>query len=299
MKDFHRFEIEQCQQNPDMDGFASFTDIPDDRVSESSLVAWLVAGGKYKEIPQGLRSEALMWSAVRHDRDAYELIDETDVADHRGLSLEALKHDHAKFSSVPERHKDGQFIVDCTAYGHRKVLTIDFYRDYEHLLTEDVAKQICSRSISDASDFCTTGKHRACLLMKDEYLEAGIRVQTSDYPYLKLMGKTYVLAGMLAKGFWPDESQFAVPDETATFKTPPSSLTQALERLQVNQGAGHRLLHECWIKIHPMQEVVSAFEGSQNGLDALFRLYKQHELRDYIRTSRPLRGRFLEQELGM
>ena len=83
MEDIHSYEIEQCQKHHDMGDFKTFADIPNERISEGSLVAWIVSGGKLAQILTGLRTERVLWAAARHDDDAYKQIGKDQVADHR------------------------------------------------------------------------------------------------------------------------------------------------------------------------------------------------------------------------
>ncbi len=111
MQDIHWYEIAQCEDNPDMINYKTFSDIPEGRVNDSSLVAWVVSGGKLAQIPVEMRTEPVLWSAVRNDSEAYDLILPEDVTDPRSLPLEALRHSKAFFTSVPEAYKDEQFLL--------------------------------------------------------------------------------------------------------------------------------------------------------------------------------------------
>ena len=114
MKDQNQYEIDQCALHPDMDRYSKFRRIPSDRVSESSLVAWLVHGGILEEIPEDLRSERVLWTAARHDDTAYGLIGVDQVSDHRGLSLEAVIRGKTTFQEIPFDHKDEDFLIEMT-----------------------------------------------------------------------------------------------------------------------------------------------------------------------------------------
>ena len=298
MDNIHFFEIQCCQQHPDMEAYKTFSAIPPAKVSEASLVSWLVSGGKLEQIWTDLRTEPVLWTAVRHDPDAYELIHSDDVSDHRKLSLEALKNKCTSWYSVPQEHKDEQFLIDATEGLSEALKYIRLRDDYPELITERTAQAICSRSISQAFDFCQAGGHQAEFLFKDEYLKEGIKAQTSDYGTLKIMGKSYLLIGMLADGFWPDENNFQVPDSIKPFKVPPANPAEALERILALRG-GNKILHRCWLQTQPFVEVIEALQGSKKGLDELFEIYPERELREHMKSFRALRGRFLEHDLGM
>lgn len=300
MNDIHSYEIEQCQKHPGMSSYSTFAEIPNDQISESSLVAWIVSGGKLAQILTGLRTERVLWAAARHDDDAYRQIGRDQVSDHRALSVEAIRQGKAYFFWLPEEYKDEQMLIDMTIFGTHSIQNIDLAGAYKHLLTERVAEAICSRSLSQAHEFGIAGGAAAKALIRDKYLEAGIRAQTSDYGYLEMVNKQYLLVKMLAFGFWPDEKNFNVPDEVVrSFVVPPSDPIEALERIGVCQSRGHKLLHRSWLQTRPTKEVVDALQGSAQGLDELFRIYPEQEMRKHMKTHRSIRGRLLEQDLGM
>lgn len=299
MNDIHSYEIEQCQKHPGMSRYSTFAEIPNDQISESSLVAWIVSGGKLAQILTGLRTERVLWAAARHDDDAYRQIGKDQVSDHRALSLEAIRQGKAYFYWLPEEYKDEQMLIDMTIFGTQSIQNTDLACAYKHLLTERVAEVICSRSLTQAYEFGIAGGSAAKALIRDKYLEAAIRAQTSDYGYLASMDKQYLLVKMVAYGFWPKKINFNGPEELKTFVTPPADPGEALERILVSQSRGNQLLHRSWLLTRPTSEVVDALQGSKKGLDELFTIYPERELREYMKVYRSIRGRFVEQDLGM
>lgn len=299
MDDIHSYEIEQCQKHPGMSSYSTFAEIPNDQISESSLVAWIVSGGKLAQILKGLRTERVLWAAARHDDDAYRQIDKSEVTDHRALSLESIRQGKAFFFWLPEEYKDEQLLIDMTIFGTQSIQNIDLSGAYRHLLTERVAEAICSRSLGQAHQFGIAGGSAAKALIRDKYLEAGIRAQTSDYGYLESMDKKYLLVKMLALGFWPEEKNFCAPEEVRGFVTPPADPEEAFERILICQGRGHQILHRCWLQTRPAKEVIDTLQGSKRGLDEIFDLYPEQELRKHMRAHRSIRGRILENDLGM
>lgn len=300
MENIHWYEVEQCEANRDIKQFRNFEDIPKERLSESSLVAWIVSGsGKLAKIPVEERTERLLWSAVRHDKDAYDLIPACDVNNHRELSLEALRHSNTYFSSIPEAYKDEQFLIDMTERGSHSIKNIGLADRYDHLLTDFTAMVICSRSVSQALSYCEAGGEKARALLKDEYVLEAIKKQTSDFGSLKSLGKEYLLISLLADGFWPAEENFNFPPEVHALRSPPSSPKEAVERYSVATALGHKVLHRCWLQAQPKPQVIDELQSFQKGLDELFIIYPEHELREYMKSYRSIRGRLLEQDLGM
>lgn len=300
MQDFYWYEVEQCEANPDMYTFKTFGDIPVDRLSDSSLVAWMASGsGALAQIPVEMRTQPVLWASVRHDKEAYDLIPACDSDNHRELSLEALEHGNTFFTSIPEQYKDEQFLIDMSKTGTQSIQNINLHARYSHLITSHTAREICSRSISQAAGYCSAGGDRARVLLEDDYVVQAIKKQTSDYGTLKSLGKEYLLVGMLADGFWPEPENFNFPPEIHVLRQAPSSPKEAVERLGVATSLGHKVLHRCWLMAQPVDLVVDDLQGFQKGLEELFTLYPERELRNYMKAYRSIRGRFLEQDLGM
>jgi hypothetical protein len=297
MKNFHDYEVEQCQANPGMSAYSEFSTIPPEKVSESSLVAWLVSGGRLQQIPRELRVERVLWAAVRNDKSSYGLIDKGMVSDHRALSLEAIRCDSVGFFAVPEAYKDEDFLIEMAISRPRLILCVDLKDKYRHLVTEKTARGICSVSLSLAFDYAQMGGEKAQVLVTDKLLTEAIKSQSSDYGVLEIMGRGDLLISMLKQGFWPDETHFSFPGHQS-FKNPPSDVSDALSRILRTIGS-MRILHRNWLKTQPMAEVVDALEGSRQGLDELFVLYPETDLRGFMKAYRSLRGRFVEQDLGM
>jgi hypothetical protein len=298
MENIHSYEIEQCELHPDMGSFSSYYDIPAWRVSDSSLVAWLVAGGELKRIPPEKRSEAVLWTAVRHDEAAYDLIAPGAVKDFRALTLEALRHGKTSYWKVPDECKDEDFAIEAGLLPNFPLHELDF-KYAQHLLNERVAKAFCSHSLTKAFDFLSHGGSKARDFLRDEYVEDALRAQVSDYGVLRSLGKQHVLVRMLAQGFWPDEKHFRQLGEFEVFRAPPADAAEALERMSTCQEWGHRILHRYWLETRSVQEVVDAFQTSKLGTDELFEIYSEKQLRPFIKDYRSIRARFVETDLGM
>lgn len=293
MKDQHEYELAQCALNPDMDRYNKFRRIPSERVSESSLVAWIVYGGILEEIPKEHRTERVVWAAARHDDTAYNHINIRDVSDHRALSLDALFRSKVTFYNVPECHKDEDFLIQMTIKSTDSIQGVQLADNYAHLLTDKVAQAICSRSMSHAYGFWVAGGQKAKDLIKDEYLERAFENHLNDYAYLERFKKEHLLVAKLATGFWPE---IKAPGEPAG---PPADPMAALILFENTKLNNYRVLYKCWLLSRPIEEVIESLQVKPVGLDKVFELYPDSELRKHMKTFRSIRGRFLEHDLGM
>lgn len=299
MKDQHQYEIDQCALYPDMDRYSKFRRIPSDLVSEPSLVAWIVHGGILEEIPQDLRTERVLWAAARHDDTAYGLIGADQVSDHQGLSLEALMRGKTTFGKIPWDHKDEDFLIEMTRESIKPIAGIGLMNAYSHLITSKVAEAICSRSISHAYGFWVAGGDDARALITDDCLRRAFHRHCDDYAELDRLGMRNLLVEQLATGFWPDEKGVDIRTGQDSILVKPSDPMAALSSIEISKKYGHQILYTCWILSRPVEEVIESLQVKKVGMDKIFELYPEAELRKHMRAFRSLRGRLLEQDLGM
>lgn len=299
MKDQNEYEIAQCELNPDMKGYKRFDEIPENRINESSLVAWIVNGGELHETPQDVRTERVLWAAVRHDDSAYAFIDASEVSDHRALTIEALNRGGTHFLWAPDEYKDEDFLIEMTEKNIDALASIGLDRKYSHLLTDKVAEAICSRSLAQAYGFRVAASDKIGSLIKDSYLEKAILTSDSDFALLTRMKKVGVLVKLLSDGFWPNQV-LEKNTPVSTFKAgPPSIPSDAMDLRFNSKTLGEQVLYGAWLKSRPVAEVVESLHGSEKGMEELLSLYGDGVLRTYMKDYRSIRGRLLEHDLGM
>lgn len=291
--------VEENAMNRDfsmMSRYGRFEDIPPEIVCESSLVAWLCHLGKLSQIPCEMRTAQVLFAAVRHDSAAFESLQENEAVSHRELTLRGVIAGRLRFESVQKEYKDEDFIIGLSAVGAGMLTAIDFAGEYKHLLTDRVVEAICTRRLSAAYEFgwdwFPAGRDR----IKDEYIEVAIAKEIFDYDKLKIMGKSHVLTNMLNEGFWPEERQFYPGDSC---RVAPKSVSECFEILCEQKYPYVKVLLRCWMQTRPTIEAVEALHGSKTGLDELFSLYPIHEIREHMNGLRSIRGRLLENDLGM
>jgi hypothetical protein len=282
-----------------MDRYSKFRRIPPERVTESSLVAWIVFGGLLEQIPKEHRTERVLWAAARHDDTSYALIGQDEVADHQALSLEALARGTTSFSKIPWEHKDEDFIIQMTIDSTNALQGINFAAAYSHLITDKVAQAICSRSVSHAYGFWVAGGDEARALIKDSYIEAAFDNECKCFAELERFGQTKMLAAKLAAGFWPKGAALKTSTGLELAAEPPADPMTALILMNNSRARGHQVLYKCWLLSRPVEEVIDGLQSRKVGLAEIFNLYSEADLRKHMKTYRSIRGRFLEQDLGM
>lgn len=289
-------EAEHWGANQWVRDYRNFNEIPVHKLTDSALIAWICEGGKLKDIRKEYWSDQLLHAAVRRDPEAFKLIGEDDVDDHRMLSFECVKAGCLQFKDLLPAYQDESFVLDLIKPYAYMLEGIDFANRFKHLLTDRVIDAICRKSVSHAYEFackwCPVGKSR----ISDDSIKAAIAVNATDYFRLAEIGKEYVLVSMLADGFWPD-AKFFVKDNPNQY--PPSSVTEAFERYSKFPGMSLKALHVNWLKTRPAEEVVNCLQGSREGQDLIFEVLPHEDLKAYLKAHRSLRGRYLEHELGM
>lgn len=293
--DIHAYSVLQCQKNPCIDDYRSFDEIPQDQRTESALVAWLQTGsGNLAAIPKELRTARMLHVAARHDGQAMLQITPSFVQNYREVALDAAKNYSSSIGLVDPEFIDEQFIIDAAISNAGILHSLDEEILKSHI-TERAAREICSSGVGRMMTFLRV---MGSELVKDEYIMDAIKVQYSDYAILEPIGKLHLLIEMLGDGFWPAPELFTLPIYQDS-KVPPSSPLEALNRLSLAGDRGFKILHRSWLLAQPQVEVVEALQASQKGLDELFELYGEGQLRGYAKKHRSIAGRLVGNDLGI
>lgn len=296
-QEYEKYELAQCELNPGMKAYKRFSEIPADKVSESSLVAWMYHGGKFREIPEEMHTQNLYWTATRWDFGAFLAIDRSKVDDLHGMCLNGMIHGLMSFDWLPPELLTEQFVIDMTIEDVSPLDGADLEDQHEFLLTERVVKEIASRSLSHAYSLYSLSDGIARPLIKDEYLVAAIKNDPRSAWKLNEMGKEGLFLEVLSQGYWPPEESFSdIPGVVAK----PTTVAQAYDWYRESEKDSFpQRLYRAWMQAQPLTDLITALQGSKAGLDHLFEHYPEKELRQHLKTHRPLRGRFLENDLGM
>lgn len=298
MREIAAYEYAQSVKHPDAGNYKSFSDIPEHLVCESFLMAWLQQDKRFSSIPRDLWTDQLVTTAIRNDSFAFAIIKPEDVSDYRKLMLEFVRFGMGGFDQLPAEYKTEQFVIDMSAWDPRP-MDLSFLKDHPHLITQRVADEICSKSFNHAYDFWMRAGDTGRKFVTDAHLERAIRADSSHLDLLVDLKKEHILVDMISQGYWPSKDQKYRPSPVDHKPVRPERLKGLPELLCLNILEGHKFLYRCWIKTKPVDEVVDAYHGYKAGIDELFCLYEEKTLRSYADKYRSLRGRFLENDLGM
>lgn len=298
MFNINSYECDQQIKNPKIGNCRRIEVIPPEWLNESALVVWLFRGGSLQKIPAEFRTERVLFTAVRHDFDAYAQIRQDEVSNHRELSLEAMRRGKAQLYMLPESYLNEDFIIEATDIDTTALQGFCFQKRL-HLFTDRVAEAICSRSLTHVRGFLIAGSNLAAPMVKDEYIKAAILNECSDYSYLRELKKEYLLVELLKDGFWPQGKSTSEERQWLPPTTPPADFAEALDVISSTNSLGSTILFQSWLKTHKTHDVVHALHSSKEGIDQLFEIYSDRELRTYMNDYRSLRGRLIENDLGM
>lgn len=288
-------EHELMQSHPDALQYRGFADIPKHQLSETALIAWLCHEGKFAEIPAEWHTQDLLVAAARHDRDAYLLIEQRGIGN-RSIAFEAVIAGRLEFHLIPEKYQDEVFLLELVRVGALALQRIDFSGAYRHLLTERVVESICTKSVYSAYEFACLWCPQARYLVKDDYIKKAIGTHALDLFRLKELGAEHVLREMLCAGYWPTDG-WASDDSPG--RHPPVDSAACFSTYLQTIGTSLKVLHRCWLQTRPAPELVKTLAGSERGLDVLFEIIPINDLRALMGSSRAIRGRLLENDLGM
>jgi hypothetical protein len=294
LKDSADYEQAQHQKHPDAGNYRYFSDIPEHLVCESFLVAWLLQGTRFADIPKEHWTERVVWAGMRNDSFAFDVIKPDDVSDYRALLLEWIRFGPGSFNSLPPEYRTEQFVIDLGAQSPIP-MDLTFLSSYPHLITPRVADELGTKSFDHAFVFWRKTGEIGQSLMSDAHFERAIRNDSSHLEMLAFLNREHILIDMVSRGYWPSETK---PNRPATVERP-ENLAGLPQLLRTNMLEGHKFLYRCWIKTRPVDEVVDAYHGYKAGIDELFCLYDEKVLKGYANQYRSLRGRFLEHDLGM
>jgi hypothetical protein len=302
MIDLHEYYLELCEKHQEASLYKNYGEIPSDLKCESFLTAWVVSTGNLEAIPLEERTELMLRTAVRHDRYAFPIIRPDDVSDYGALILDAIDNDPSNASYIWKEHITEDLIIKMAAKNVNALKYIDLSDWHSHLLTDSLVSSIIRMNVSKAVCFIKEIGNISMSRVNDEDIRAAIQVQVSDLHQLKSIGKVRVLNEMLTSGYWPEGLNAAIKMEKGQvldIESPPASPHEALSRGSCIRTQGVRFLHLQSLRRFPIEEVVSTTEAIPGVVDCLLEVYTEKELRPHIRLSKALRGRFLENALGL
>lgn len=284
--------------------YEKFDEIPSELRVPESLFVWVFDTAEMiKEIPVEFVDHDIRLAAVWKAGETIEFISMDDTDRYEEIALCAIGSRPASLDKVnPSVFSDHFFIQAITArsdvvFHFRKVL------DNGYKLSSEVVSAVLENAITAISSLVSAEGFAA--LATDEMVQRGVLTSFVDqYAWwidlrsLDLIGKTSVVQEAISSGFWPitfriDSDEPYFPDVLR-----PASLPEAIAAYSQSNENYTELFKFAVLSYGPDQ-VISSLHSTSCGLDTLQALYTDQELAPFAKKYKGLRGRFLENALGM
>lgn len=287
--------------NQDMGNFLKFEEIPDSRYDEESLIGWLNQCGVLSELPKYLWTDLVLEAAAYWDSEALASIRPSDCEDFGLLVDLALSSNASSTKHIKARDFTEDFLIKICCEHPACMSSIDWYHGVFDLLTDKAITQIGSASITGMLSLLN---YRPVddKLITDEVVKSAIRNQPGKIDDLAEYSSYVHLIVEAVDDYWPtftpmNLSFFERRNLDASVR--PATVRKALECFGVSTDRAINVFFKVCVKKYPIEEVIETALDMPGGLNKLFDLYAHEELRHHTNKYRQLRGKFLEDALGM
>jgi hypothetical protein len=282
--------------------YRHFHEIPSFLLGEEPLVGWLFGTGNFTAIPKQYVTEMILEVAVAHEPMALANIKPSETCQYEALALAGLKRNSAQIKFIPRKWRTEAFIIKACVRYSSVIQHIDWGAEGRRLVTRNLVNQVGSASLVHAADLVQYIGQAARDLLEDESIRSAIPCKVADLYLLLDLKALPVLQDMIKEGYWPPATDKTIEFDKSfglDYRHRPASPAQAAKKLCKPMGVSYWLLHSFAMKAFPIEDVISTLCDDHESLDLLFRLYEAEELRPYMGLSRQLRGRLLEDAIGL
>jgi hypothetical protein len=284
--------------------YEKFDDLPVELKVPEALFVWVFdTADRIKEIPLEFVDHDIRLAAVWNSGATIEFISKKDTDRYEELALCAVSSNPDSLHKIdPSVFSDDFFIKAITSrsdvvFHFRKVL------DKGYKLSSEIISAVLEHAITAISSLVSVEGFAD--LATDEMVRRGVLTSFVDqYAWwidlrsLELIGKTSVVQEAISSGFWPVTFRFDSDEPYFPDVLRPASLPEAiLAYSQSNEN--YTELFKFSVLSYGTDEVISSLHLTSAGLDTLQTLYTDKELVQYAKKYIGLRGRFLENALGM
>lgn len=282
--------------------YRHFDDIPSFLRGEAALVGWLFGTGNFAAIPKQYVTEMILEVAVAHEPMALANIKPSETSQYEALAMAGLRRNCEQIKFIPRNWRTEAFIINACVRHSNVIQHIDWVAEGRRLVTRNLINQVGSASLAHAADLVQYIGQAARDLLEDVSIRSAIRFKVSDLFRLVDLQALPILKAMVREGYWPPASDKSIQFDASfgdDYRLRPSNPVETKERLGRSMSVSYWLLHSFVMTSFPIKDVIALLSVDQVSLDLLFRLYKDDELRPYMGLSQQLRGRLLEQEMGL
>ena len=295
------FVLDAYQSNKDMANYLFFDDIPDSRQDEASLIGWLYHCGTLAAIPKYLWTERVLEGAVYWDQEALASIRRADTPNFQYRVDLALSANSNRTKYIRSKDYTEDFLIKISCAHPRCMFEINWSGGLYDLLTDKAIVQIGSASIVGMINLINYRSVNDDLIT-NEVVKSAIKNQPDKINELAEYDRYLPVIVEAVDDYWPtftpmNLSFFERRNLDASVR--PTSLKNALDCFAVSPDRDINVFFKVCVKKYPIDEVIETALGMPGGLNKLFDLYASDELQPHTKNYRQLRGRFLEDALGM
>lgn len=297
--------IELSPRFPQMDDFEKFDDIPLDLRTPEALFVWQCADiDRFVEIPHALVDDDMRFSAVYAEPATIEHIFKEDADSYQKIAEFLVMYSASSLENIDPSLYTEQFISDAIISNPEITYYLPTIIEKGYKLTVGVVATAFEHSPEylDAL-MCDAGMKK---MVTDDMVQSAVKnsfVDTFgwwvDVKAIESLGKGYVVQQIISSGFWPPTKR--VESDVPYFPDleRPKDLDHAILAFESEGYENFRALFKYAVRHYGPDAVISRLQMSSKGLDTLQNLYTNKELAPYIKKYRGLKGRFLEDSLGL
>ena len=282
----------------DLDGrpeaYKKFTSIPVELQDSETAVTWMacLCGGlgiyaldTLPQIPDELRNQSVFLKAVGIDGRALKLIKPSQTDDYLAIALAAVLNNSDALQMIDDNYKT-EAVLDLFI-AHKVYFDLDTSQiDWiKPMINQDRIDKLSANGFWFALEVGL--ENVSWDVVKDT-----LKTIPDWYTNMDKQGQLGFLTKMLKENEWP------ISTGCLTYK-PLKNLADGVSRLmRAGNDTMLKCLYKAYVMTHPVEDVIAAMK-TPNRREMLLKMYSLDDLRPHAHGDRNLRGKILEQEMGL
>jgi hypothetical protein len=282
--------------------YREFADVPE-KTTENAL-HWLMAihatkakslQEQFEQIPVPLWTGKLLTFVVTYEPTVLSLIPPQHAPNYQSLCVLASRKDYRMAGAFHESFRTPETIERML--DERK----DFHRSYQEFpwIADTMTPELMEKATRSSLAFMFM---LPSALVSDAALNIRFGAGLDCHFLARREGRLDLPARLLRNGWWPRVADPACKWEEDVslirFIERPESLQCALDLMLEGDDRGLRPLYMAYVMSHPLEDVI-AHINHRKYIPYIIEMYKEEELRPYLKTNRHLKAGMLESALGL
>lgn len=285
--------------------FEKFADIPLDlRVTEALFVWVYDTPENLRLIPVEFVDDDIRLAGVHNNGRVIEYIGKEDTDRYEEIASCALRCNPDSLEKIDPSIFSDHFFVGAIKARSDVVFHLRKVLDSGYKLSSEIVGAAVEHSICAISSLI--GAEGFDEMVTDDMVSRGVHSSFVDqYAWwidlgsLEILGKTSVVQEAISSGFWPITFRVDADEPYFPDVARPASVVEAISAYLLASNVNIAQLFKFAVLSYDPDEVISSLHSTQDGLDILQNLYSQQALAPYAKKYKNLKGRLLEDALGM